>query len=361
MGCSCVTNYKEQDLNTEQFNNLTNKFKTNPKLLKTLIKLQSKLRGIFLRNKLKSIPKKKFFPTDSSFKYIQISSNKITLDDLRKLFQRYPPLTDGISVTLKQTVEYENKAIFFGEWSDSTNQRYGRGIQIWIDNSKYEGYWKNDKANIRGKLTHSDGDIYEGEWVDDKADGFGVYTHIDGSKYEGYWKNDKQDGRGIEKWNDGSQYEGDYKNGKKCGHGKFKWSDGSWYEGEFVDNYICGKGIYTWSDNRQYNGSWKDNKMDGYGIFTWSDGRKYQGEYKDDKKDGYGEFIWSDGRIYKGFWKNGKQHGKGEFYQPISKKWKKGVWDNGKRIQWISSGSEKDRIVEVSKGDEEDGNNNKIN
>ena len=124
MGCSCVTNYKEQDLNTEQFNNLTNKFKTNPKLLKTLIKLQSKLRGIFLRNKLKSIPKKKFFPTDSSFKYIQISSNKITLDDLRKLFQRYPPLTDGISVTLKQTVEYENKAIFFGEWSDSTNQRY---------------------------------------------------------------------------------------------------------------------------------------------------------------------------------------------------------------------------------------------
>ena len=198
MGCSCVANTKEPDLNTEYFNHLSSKFKSNQKLLKTLIRIQSNVRGILTRSKLKNLENKRFFPIDSSYKYIQITSNKITLEDLKKLFQRYPPLTDGIPVTLKQTVEYENKAIFYGEWSDITNQRYGRGIQIWIDNSKYEGYWKNDKANIRGKLTHADGDIYEGEWVDDKAEGYGVYTHIDGSKYEGYWKDDKQDGRGIE-------------------------------------------------------------------------------------------------------------------------------------------------------------------
>lgn len=43
-----------------------------------------------------------------------------------------------------------------------TNQRHGRGIQVWMDGSKYEGYWKRDKANVRGKLIHADGDIYEG-------------------------------------------------------------------------------------------------------------------------------------------------------------------------------------------------------
>ena len=43
-----------------------------------------------------------------------------------------------------------------------TNHRHGRCIQTWIDGSRYEGYWKNDKANIRGKLIHADGDIYDG-------------------------------------------------------------------------------------------------------------------------------------------------------------------------------------------------------
>jgi hypothetical protein len=33
---------------------------------------------------------------------------------------------------------------------------------VWIDGSRYEGYWKKDKANVRGKLIHADGDVYEG-------------------------------------------------------------------------------------------------------------------------------------------------------------------------------------------------------
>jgi hypothetical protein len=42
------------------------------------------------------------------------------------------------------------------------NTRDGMGIQIWPDGSKYEGYWKADKANGRGRLIHADGDVYEG-------------------------------------------------------------------------------------------------------------------------------------------------------------------------------------------------------
>lgn len=42
----------------------------------------------------------------------------------------------------------------------------------------------------------------------------------------------------------------------------------------------------------------------------------------------------NDGRKYKGSWKNGKQHGEGEFFNPKDNAWKKGVWQEGKRVQW---------------------------
>ena len=77
------------------------------------------------------------------------------------------------------------------------------------DDSKYEGYWKQDKTNMKGKLIPSDGDIYEGEWLQDKVYRYDIYTHIDGEKYEGNWKRDKQP--------DGASYESYYKHGKKCG------------------------------------------------------------------------------------------------------------------------------------------------
>jgi hypothetical protein len=55
------------------------------------------------------------------------------------------------------------------------------GHQYWPDGSLYEGFWKADRANGRGRLIHSDGDVYEGDWVDDKAEGHGVYSHMDGA------------------------------------------------------------------------------------------------------------------------------------------------------------------------------------
>jgi hypothetical protein len=69
----------------------------------------------------------------------------------------------------------ENGAKYEGEWLKGADVRDGRGIQIWSDGSRYDGYWRNNRANGRGRLIHADGDLYEGDWIEDKADGYGKY------------------------------------------------------------------------------------------------------------------------------------------------------------------------------------------
>ena len=39
--------------------------------------------------------------------------------------------------------ELDNGAVYHGQWTKN-GLREGKGIQVWKDGSKYEGYWKND-------------------------------------------------------------------------------------------------------------------------------------------------------------------------------------------------------------------------
>ena len=325
MGCSCRINEKENEII------YTNQIKIDDIITNDCLSLKY---DSCLYNK------DQIYPENISNSINKASLNnkiisKIKPQEILSLLNILPPLKDKIEIELHLPIKYENKSEYWGETKKSTRIRHGRGIQIWIDGTKYIGYWLNDKANIKGKLIHSNGDIYEGDWKDDKVEGYGIYLHVDGSKYEGQWKEDKQHGKGIETWTDGTNYEGNYIEGKKQGFGIFKWSDGSIYEGEFNDNAFNGYGTYKWNDKRQFTGTWKNNKMEGKGIFIWPDGRKYEGEYKDDKKEGYGEFEWDGGKKFKGYWKNGKQHGEGLLYSIKNKNWRKGIWENGKRIKWI--------------------------
>ena len=68
----------------------------------------------------------------------------------------------GVKKIKKDKITLDDGATFEGEWNAQTNQRHGRGNQVWTDGSIYEGYWKLDKANGRGRLIHADGDIYDG-------------------------------------------------------------------------------------------------------------------------------------------------------------------------------------------------------
>jgi hypothetical protein len=73
-------------------------------------------------------------------------------------------------------------------------ERYGYGIQKWVDGAVYEGEWVNNKAEGKGTFWHAEGDVYIGEFKADQANGHGEYTHINGSRYEGEWVNDVQEG-----------------------------------------------------------------------------------------------------------------------------------------------------------------------
>ena len=42
----------------------------------------------------------------------------------------------------------------------NNNVKEGPGVQVFADKSKYEGEWKDNKFNGKGKLIHKNGDVY---------------------------------------------------------------------------------------------------------------------------------------------------------------------------------------------------------
>lgn len=320
---------------------------------KKIILIQSFYRGHLIRSKppylsvatQESIHAKKCLKESKSYpkklraknpsKESSNNNPSISLKDLSKVMEEYPFIKQlkTSQIEVRPIKEIDNNSYYYGEWDINTNKRHGRGIQLWKNGSRFEGYFIQDRVNIQGKLIHSNGDTYSGEWKNDKANGYGEYHHVNGEYYKGSWIDDKQSGKGVEIWKDGSYYEGSYKDGMKNGIGFFHWFDNSSYSGSFKNNNIDGKGKYIWADNRCYDGEWKNNKMEGYGIFTYPDGRTYKGYFKNDKREGKGEFTYADGRIYKGMWANGLQQGEGSFYNPKTKQWKDGKWEKGKKIE----------------------------
>lgn len=300
------------------------------------IKIQSVYRAYIFRRKTFSLLPKlnriNHHKSRNSIDKTHTPTSAIANPIVKSLLTKYPPLSDGINVILMQ-VRFPNLAEYSGEWNPNTDERHGRGVQVWSDKTTYFGMWKDDMINGLGKMILNNGECYEGEFVNDKAEGYGTYVNNKGCEYVGSWKDNLMNGNGKMKWkNNNEEYEGEFVNGRMNGKGRFMFKDGSVYVGEFVDDKIQGKGIKTWPNKMVYQGEFKDGKFDGHGKFNWPDGRKYVGHYVDDKKNGYGEFTWVNGKKYRGTWKDGKQDGDGEMYYPKQNVWKKGKWYNGRLV-----------------------------
>ena len=69
-------------------------------------------------------------------------------------------------------------------------------------------------------------------------------------------------------------------------------------------------------------------------FFDWGNGKTYSGDFYEDKKQGYGTFQWPKGIKYEGGWLDNQKHGMGTIFMENKKR--KGEWELGKRIRWIT-------------------------
>ena len=136
---------------------------------------------------------------------------------------------------------------------DTKNKREGFGIMTFNDagmyqqNSRYEGSWKNDRANGAGFFSYVDGQTYTGNFVNGIMTGQGVMVYPDGRRYEGEFLNNQRNGYGVMVYQDGAKYQ-----------------EGSRYEGEWLNDMRHGNGemIYL-NDGRRLIGLFKENAFVG--------------------------------------------------------------------------------------------------
>ena len=85
--------------------------------------------------------------------------------------------------------KYKNQFIYIGEWKN--DMREGRGVYYNpLTKEKYEGYFKNGKAEGNGTVYYNNGDIFKGEFKNWVKEGKGIYYYHNGDRIEAQFKND---------------------------------------------------------------------------------------------------------------------------------------------------------------------------
>ena len=255
---------------------------------------------------------------------------------------------EHFSSSCKILIDFEEDYTYTGQHDAWFNQR-GFGKKIYKDGEKYEGEFKDNKANGFGIFYREDGKVYKGEWKNGLAEGIGLISHGGQSeyqgefkdgykhgigihfyknfKYEGEFKNSICDGYGITLFtNDKFQkYEGEWKNDEFEGYGILYYTDGSIYNGEFKKSKLCGFGIKNKCNKEYYIGQFKNDFYDGYGKVYLSDSKKkikeIKGKFKNNVLEGYAIEYFSNGNIIEGYWKNGRLNGVAFLYTAKGEKY----------------------------------------
>ena len=137
------------------------------------------------------------------------------------------PQPDGVEVVWKQRKYCKDQHEYEGEWSAEKDERHGRGVAFLRWGYYYEGYWKDNKMEGRGRLITSSGSMYIGDFVNDQRHGTGTFTWGGGRRYEGELQKNVHHGFGRIYSADGVlEYEGQWANGKKHGQGVMRLPNG---------------------------------------------------------------------------------------------------------------------------------------
>ena len=245
----------------------------------------------------------------------------------------------------------DNKTKYIGQVLSGTSIIEGKGISFYKNgNKRYEGNWKEGKANGKGIRYYENGNkYYEGDFKNGEANGKGLkYDEKGKKKYEGDWKEGFEEGEGKEFFENGVLcYEGEWKKGKPDGKGVSYFIYGNiFYKGDWKKGKEEGKGrIYDEYGNKRYEGEFKNGKENGKGTGYYTNGNNwYIGDWKEGERDGYGICYYENGnKWYEGEYKNGKEDGKGILYDINENKQYEGNWKegckNGEGISYYENGN----------------------
>jgi hypothetical protein len=261
--------------------------------LKEAIMLQAALRGYLSRRMMKTRART-FKPTrddltEELLEDIPEKLLKLTRSVL-KSFGQFEDPTQSTPSGMHQLgpLMFSDGSVYKGAWS-TESKRHGSGVQYWPNGQLYEGWWEDDEFSGQGRLIEASKDVYSGTFKSGKRHGKGILTLASGATYNGGWKA-----------------------GLKHGEGEEKFEDGSTYKGTYQDNLRQGRGLFIWPDSK----------------------RRYDGEWVAGEKHGAGHMIWEDKKEYEGSWEHNTQHGEGYWTDGDLKK--KGEWNHGRRLKWLS-------------------------
>ena len=114
----------------------------------------------------------------------------------------------------------------------------GHGImKSRVDGYRFEGEFKDNLPNGKGKEIEADGRVIECNWVNGEPSGRATVHYPDGSIYVGNLKHTLPNGKGLLKTNDESEteYEGYWKDGVLTGPGVVRNKFGFSLEGSFIN------------------------------------------------------------------------------------------------------------------------------
>lgn len=163
-------------------------------------------------------------------------------------YRRYTPCDDSMHNLTKEEKAYVLK-LRDGEYVDEENvlSREERdAIDVLRDPS-------NGELPPNGFIRFKNGDVYQGDFrivecekeehfPKHYMEGTGTMWMADGRVYEGEWKDDMKDGKGRFERPVGGEYFGDFSADKMNGNGVYKLPDGTLYRGEFKHDMMHGYG-----------------------------------------------------------------------------------------------------------------------
>ena len=185
--------------------------------------------------------------------------------------------------------------IYYGNFIINENNalvKEGKQCVCYLNNGNtFVGDFKGN-VSCYGKITFKNGDVYEGEVKGFKRHGKGVNMYVDGSVYDGMFVEDEREGEG--KLVKGKYcYEGMWKGDVKEGNGFELMENGEKYCGEYKKGMKEGNGVFIFTNGDSYKGEWKGGLMDGKGIIVTNEGKEIKGVFVKGKvvgKEGDGKY-----------------------------------------------------------------------